>query len=79
VSAPLDDGGPAFPHPDYLNQGPDGMSLRDHFAGQAMLMKFGASGEFTTMDQMGQWCYDMADAMLKARSADERQQGGGNA
>lgn len=29
-------GGPAFPHPDYLASGWEGMSLRDYFAAKAM-------------------------------------------
>lgn len=29
------DGGPAFPHPDYLHTGADGTSLRDWFAAHA--------------------------------------------
>ena len=61
-----DDGGPAFPV-QHREGGPDeGMSLRDYFAGQALvgiLMNFGPS---PSKYRAGQ-AYEFADAMLEAR------------
>ena len=63
------DGGPAFPRngQDHLDT-QDGMSLRDWFAGQA-LNKGVVNGDW---DSSIQWraksAYEMADAMLAARS-----------
>jgi hypothetical protein len=78
MSAPINDGGPAFPaqpihhFPDgiTMSQNQGGMTLRDYFAGQALAgillnyttQKFGAS-EFT----VGTAAYQYADAMLAAR------------
>jgi hypothetical protein len=74
MSAPTNNGGPAFPsvgegfgNPSYSAPG---MTLRDYFAGQALAgillnyttQKFGAS-EFT----VGTAAYQYADAMLAAR------------
>lgn len=71
---PTKDGGPAFPIP--LNpheewnpaaEGPDGMSLRDYFAGQAL--KWATNDEWFSNkpDHAASRAYQMADAMLKAR------------
>lgn len=81
----IEDGGPAFPQPlcdtgtrsgivtaNEVDAG--GMSLRDFYAGQAMLMKFGASGSAMSKDQMAVECWDMADAMLRARNQPQEQQ-----
>lgn len=65
MSAPINDGGSAFPHE--TSHGYDsGMSIRDYFAGKAIeaLIVRGwgleaASGK----------AYEIADAMLKAREA----------
>lgn len=69
----IDDGGPAYPQhgwtkdPEVLermrNQG--GMTLRDWFAGQA-LISAPQDGSFTAQE-LADGCYAMADAMLKAR------------
>lgn len=76
------DGGWAFPRPSYdaLNQ-PDfgtlGMTLRDWFAGQA-LMGYRAAGHVTggafpsesklrSPDEIARWAYRDADAMLAER------------
>lgn len=74
-----DDGGPAFPlaTPMESEQLPnEGMTLRDWFAGKALL------GELSSQDgnnedsyyiagrdeeELAAWCYEMADAMLEAR------------
>lgn len=74
MSAPQDDGGPAFPVAPTLNpdgtvwyHGKDGMSLRDWFAGLALqgaLACPASSGKFTDFASDA-YCY--ADAMLAAR------------
>ena len=71
------DGGPAFP----VREMPDayfGMSLRDYFAGQALIgwlsrVALGAIADekclpvaADAMPILSAACYDMADAMLKA-------------
>jgi len=60
-------GGPAFPtsnggSPD------DGMTLRDYFAGQAIIA-YHADGNFSASEDVANWCYKIADAMLEAREA----------
>ena len=60
-------GGPAFPtsnggRPD------DGMTLRDYFAGQAIIA-YHADGNFSASEDVANWCYKIADAMLEAREA----------
>ena len=69
-------GGPAFPVP--LGAHLDGMSLRDWFAGQA-LAGYLASVEpgcdaLPVRDKLAVSMYDMADAMLKARSQNDASQ-----
>ncbi len=48
-----------------------GMTLRDYFAGQALTklrFQIGDGETITTcVDGMARYCYDFADAMLKAR------------
>jgi len=67
----IDDGGPAFPQnlPDnfiWRQPGnPRGMTLRDWFAGQA-LSRFDWA-QYTSREYVAKACYEMADAMLKAR------------
>lgn len=51
--------------PEYAN----GMSLRDYFAGQALASPLAA--RFEPAQSRAKWCYEMADAMLKARKANE--------
>lgn len=65
------DGGSAFP---MIGEGPEdkfpienhGMSLRDYFAGQAMIgiMHAGGWGDFCTLAKKS---YEIADSMLEAR------------
>lgn len=66
-----DDGGPAFPIsiPGCGDNGMHGMSLRDWFAGQALMAALGQSfdGPGTYVDQVSRTVYEVADAMLKAR------------
>jgi len=76
MSAPINNGGPAFPHtheswhsyPDRMAQPPSGMSLRDWFAGQALagLLTQPAEIEFGP-GHFAKASYKMADAMLAAR------------
>jgi hypothetical protein len=75
MSTPINDGGPAFPFSKEMEtisglQFSTGMTLRDWFAGQALVglltqpaeIEFGAS-------HFAKASYEMADAMLKAREA----------
>lgn len=65
-----DTGGPATPlcgassNYSYL-----GMTIRDHFAGQAMLGYIGTPGvvRSMTVEEIAAYAYDVADAMIKAR------------
>ena len=72
------DGGPAFPgftwvplvdQAEVIGKGrkeQPGMTLRDYFAAAALAtVEMGSSLEDTV-----EWCYAVADAMLKARNAD---------
>lgn len=80
----INDGGPAFPRVQqfvdtfgHMKQINDGMTLRDWFAGQALIGLMSYPGDETS----GNWhnnsssqgvatrCYDLADAMLAARKA----------
>lgn len=72
------DGGPVFPQPDRPADpdAPDderGLSLRDYFAGQA-LIAFMCNPKAPDLgpddaDKLAADCYKLADAMLKARQA----------
>lgn len=74
----IDDGGPAFPETrwdDKTRQDVQwtGMSLRDYFAAKALAGAFASdcegfwfNGDYGSRAEV---CYKMADAMLKARSA----------
>lgn len=71
------DGGPAFLRSTAEDGGwkdaPVGVSLRDYFAGQALAGALAAVAdkswgpESWTDSKLAQHCYEMADAMLKAR------------
>lgn len=67
----IDDGGPAFPwHQTVDNQDNLGMSLRDWFAGMALCGILGCIREFEGGDNKfgrAKVAYEHADAMLKAR------------
>jgi hypothetical protein len=43
-----------------------GMTLRDYFAGQAIIA-YHADGEPSDSEDVANWCYRLADAMLEAR------------
>ncbi len=69
------DGGPAFPFPGVSVtgeeveriSGADGMPLRDWFAGQALAFGAGYTSAHAPADLIAKRCYQIADAMLKAR------------
>lgn len=65
----VDDGGSAFACPDTeYRQGDPGMSLRDWFAGQALVgFGLGALSDADTMTLASNTAYAIADAMLAAR------------
>ena len=75
------DGGPAFPaRPQErlvtgnILSGNEGMSLRDWFAGQALMgMIASRNPNFPLLDPKddAEYVFDVADAMLKARGATE--------
>lgn len=74
MSAPIDNGGPAFPIPDYCQR--SGMTLRDYFAAKALPVIANGCHEigkdFLDKKAFGEAARDaylLADAMLKARSA----------
>lgn len=66
-------GGPAFPIPlaegqAYQGHAPcDGMTLRDYFAGQALIATFLNGFAGPNEDDRAALCYRMADAMIRAR------------
>ena len=74
----IDDGGPAFPVPDYIapngqvQPGPVGMSLRDWFAGMALQGELASQTDNLLWppekyDKLARRCYEAADAMLAER------------
>lgn len=75
MSSTIDDGGPAFPMRE--GQPHPGMSLRDYFAGQALvgLLAEAAKGNEDLDNLVGDYeqcagtCYLYADHMLAARKA----------
>jgi hypothetical protein len=76
MSAPINDGGPAFPRPESRGtsgaitlHGQNGMTLRDYFAGQA-LTSMTAAPDYSKgpcNGAMAVRAYLIADAMLAAR------------
>lgn len=71
-----DDGGPAFPVNELSQYDGSvcaqhfGISVRDYFASAAMQGLVASLGEDTDLDKpkSATWCYEVADAMLVARS-----------
>jgi len=65
-------GGPAFPLPNMIDDGEliecgdTGMTLRDYFAAKAIIA-YHSDGEFSNSEDVANWCYRLADAMLEAR------------
>lgn len=78
----INDGGPAFPGQWYdfqpctgdqvVREQWSGMTLRDFFAAKAMQGYFASpvAPHRVDADDVAKYCYEMADAMLKAREAD---------
>ena len=67
MSVPINDGGPAYPTPAGIQHN-DGMTIRDYFAAAALkgqAHRFAHPHEHREL--LAQDCYDIADAMLKAR------------
>lgn len=73
MNQPINDGGPAFPRTVTINDGIDGfterknngMTLRDYFAAAALPSVDERSNG--SPDDIASECYQLADAMLKAR------------
>ena len=73
MSAQINDGGPAFPtlfiEPNY-GSGYAGMTMRDYFAAAAMQgILSNHEACFNSGKERAEYCYIVADAMLKAREA----------
>ena len=67
----IKDGGQAFPKAEgYTTTGHNGMTLRDWFAGQAIRARWG-DGTAMTPEQAADMAYQLADAMIAAREADQ--------
>jgi hypothetical protein len=72
-----DDGGPAFPTEESLGDDREGMSLRDYFAAKALqgllaapdfaVQAAAARGNGDVPLGTAMFCWEYADAMLKAR------------
>lgn len=64
-------GGPAFPTPRYErgDMYSLGMTLRDYFAAKALIAWYCNKEDEASNhpDSVAIWCYQLADAMLKAR------------
>ncbi len=71
----INNGGPAFPIPlqkgqSYQGHAPcDGMTLRDYFAGQALMGLIAKGEDELNTDARAVEAYNLADAMLRAREA----------
>lgn len=68
MSTPINDGGPAFPD----DRSQVGRTLRDWFAGQALIGILLAPGQLgaeaqSNPDKAACWAYGQADAMIAAR------------
>ena len=76
---PQDDGGPAFPCDPFIASEPghqsvakrlaEGMSLRDYFAAKALANAYTQCE--ADPDKGAEWAYQLADAMLRARSKEQ--------
>ena len=70
----INDGGPAFPTDSEGQNGPNsfhygGMTLRDYFAAKAMAGEASNNGlDGYDADETARMAYELADAMLAARS-----------
>lgn len=45
----------------------EGMTLRDYFAAKAMQGSLASDDDINYSDKFAEWCYEIADAMIKAR------------
>ncbi|MGP1125047.1 hypothetical protein [Serratia sp. CY56464] len=63
-------GGPAFPRPaDRVDDGAEGLSLRDYFASMVMSgVQSGPNLNEWDPTEYAEYAYEVADAMLKARN-----------
>lgn len=70
MSTEIDDGGPAFPTPDFHLAHERGMSLRDYFAAAALtgLLAHERYGS-ESPSKLADYAYDQADMMLARRGA----------
>lgn len=67
----MDKNEPAYPCGEHTGYEPySGMTLRDYFAAKAMQGALAAGDESSTTG-LAAWAYNMADAMLDARSKEE--------
>jgi len=64
-------GGPAYPSPRWEGWGSpqEGMTLRDYFAAKAMQGLLAGTLKSSDLSLIARDCYQMADAMLRARDA----------
>lgn len=64
----MDTSQPAFPctEANGLNNGVQGMTLRDYFAAQAMANAYTHTIKKST-SQIAEWAYEIADAMISVR------------
>jgi len=61
-------GGPAFPaQVKFFDEPTTGMTLRDYFAAKAMASLGFTTKPYDTTAETAKKCYQMADAMLRAR------------
>ena len=67
MSAPINDGGPAFPTPVGVQHN-DGILMRDYFAAAALPVAWKVY-ESWDVNAISKATYQLADAMLKAREA----------
>lgn len=69
MSEPINTGGPAFPYEHKFEDGmvafAAGITVRDYFAAKAMQLRTFSSG---CVEQCAVECYEIADAMIKARA-----------
>ena len=63
------DGGPAFAHGDPTNGGDPGMSKREVYALGALVGLLGRGANLHGPETLANCCFEMADAMLKARQS----------
>jgi hypothetical protein len=62
----INDGGPAFPFQDGYGR-VSGMTLRQYYAGQVLIgIMANPNSTAVTSNAIATWCFNMADAMLKA-------------